>query len=84
MPVRGRLPPNHEHDVIIADVHAYHQGRLIHISNGNATIETQAILNQGLLRIFPLHTETDGPYELQGRFKEHNQSQIVVALQENS
>tara|TARA_B100000700_G_C14396404_1_gene557186 strand:+ start:227 stop:439 length:213 start_codon:yes stop_codon:yes gene_type:complete len=70
--------------VIIADGQAYHQGTLLEITNGMARIQSQAIVRQGPLRVFPLHSEQDGLYELQGEFLKQENLIIWLTLNDAS
>ena len=84
MPIRGGPPPGYEHEVIIADGRTYHQGTLLSVANGTARIETQSIVRQGPLRIFPMHAQQDGLYEIQGYFRAQENHQIVLDFNSDS
>tara|TARA_Y100001954_G_C15819313_1_gene609078 strand:+ start:1583 stop:1903 length:321 start_codon:yes stop_codon:yes gene_type:complete len=81
MPLRGCLPPSYEHEVVIADGRSHVQGTLLGVSDDLVRIRTTAIIRQGPLRVFPVHAEKDGLYEIQGYFLEQKNLEIILTLQ---
>ena len=68
MALLGQKPPQKPHDVVVTDGDAYVESTLVRWDENSLHIQSTGVFRRGRIRVFPLHPEEDGLYEIHGEF----------------
>ena len=68
MALLGQMPTQDPHDVIVTDGTSYVESTLVRWDENSLQIKSTGVFRRGGIRVFPLHPEKDGLYEIHANF----------------
>ena len=80
MPILGTPPTKYQQDVILTDGTVYWRTQLKSVQSNVALLEPVAQCQPGQYRVFPLHPEDDGLFEIHGKIEESAEGVIRLLI----